>query len=61
MGVEDDNGCSTKYGELYVEDDQKYESMEDQNIDRDVGGRVQCSCSMRVCARCMQTTQNQGK
>ena len=45
-----------KYGELYVENEQKYESMEDQNTDKDVGGYnrvVQCEC--------MQTTQTQGE
>ena len=36
--VGDDTECSMKYGELYVENEQKYESMEDQNTDKDVGG-----------------------
>ena len=48
----EDNVCSTKYGELYVEDDQKYECMEDQNKERDVGECnvvVQCEFVRGVC------------
>ena len=50
--VGDDTGCSVKDGELYVEDEQKYESMEDQNTDKDVGGYnrvVQCEFVRGVC------------
>ena len=36
--VGDDTECNMKYGKLYVENEQKYESMEDQNTDKDVGG-----------------------